>query len=74
MLRAFDRLLMRYLRRRGWIVFWLDEHVRCGSGICWLDIYRDERKGEVPPLFTVTRGWAARTAEYRKRLERGDYD
>lgn len=39
-IKKFDQLLMRYLRRRGWVVFWLDEEARhCGPGQCWLDIY-----------------------------------
>jgi hypothetical protein len=60
MTRALDRLLMRYLKRRGWVVFWLDEPARaCWVGCrdeggqrrpnatedsCWLALYESERK------------------------------
>lgn len=37
----FDRLLVRYLRRRGWIVFWLDEEARVCRAVCWLRTYLD---------------------------------
>lgn len=36
----FERLLMRYLRRRGWVVFWLDEPAQHCSAVCWLHEYR----------------------------------
>jgi hypothetical protein len=36
---AGERLLVRYLRRRGWIVFWLDDPVCRGE--CWLRLYRE---------------------------------
>lgn len=46
------RALARFLRRRGWVVFWLDEPVRqChrkhrdGNDTCWLELYEAERKG-----------------------------
>ena len=55
-----DRWLARYLKRRGWVVFWLDEparfcHVTDGKGSakplgelasrgCWLALYESERK------------------------------
>ena len=41
-----DRLLMRYLRWRGWVVFWLDEDARICSDLscCWMRIYEEHRK------------------------------
>lgn len=50
MMQKIDRLLMRYLRRRGWVVFWLDEPARrCSAqrecpGVCWMALYEDERQ------------------------------
>jgi len=43
---------MRYLRKRGWVVFYLDEFARkCQSDFCWLNLYEQERlKGEVSKL------------------------
>ncbi len=38
--RSFDRMLTRYLRRRGWVVFWLDPVARhCDDDACWLRLY-----------------------------------
>ena len=55
-----DRWLARYLKRRGWVVFWLDEQARhcyrpfkedpsnppepLGMRDCWLALYESERK------------------------------
>ncbi len=40
MIRLFDRMLTRYLRRRGWVVFWLDIGARtCQADGCWLNLY-----------------------------------
>lgn len=46
-----NRVMARYLRRRGWVVFYLDEQSRhCGEGknlTCWLALYQDdERRGD----------------------------
>lgn len=58
-LEMLDRLLCSYLRKRGWIVFWLEEGARhCGLQHdqqrynCWLALYLDEeqRKREGPPI------------------------
>lgn len=39
-----DQLLMRYLRRRGWVVFWLDKQARhCGYAGCWLEMYESQQ-------------------------------
>ena len=37
------RLMARYLRRRGWTVFYLDAEVECRQ-LCWLRLYREEEK------------------------------
>lgn len=38
---AHHRLMARYLRRRGWVAFYLEEqHRECQVG-CWLRIYQD---------------------------------
>lgn len=55
-----ERLLARWLKRRGWVVFWLDEparYCRVSDGVvsakqepvaahqgCWLALYEAERK------------------------------
>lgn len=38
--------MMRYLRRKGWIVFWLDPISRtCNSPeVCWLQVYMSDIK------------------------------
>ena len=39
-LRLHHRLMMRYLRKRGWVVFYLEsEHRKCNGGTCWLSLY-----------------------------------
>jgi len=39
----FERLLVQLLRRRGWIVFWLDKPARhCSKDVCWLNLYESE--------------------------------
>lgn len=44
-MRTIERLMMRYLRWRGWVVFWLDKEARhCNGGTCWLDLYEEEEK------------------------------
>jgi len=43
------RMMMRYLVKRDWVVFYLDPRSRnCGNGMCWLALYEAEtrRKGE----------------------------
>lgn len=41
-----ERLIARFLERRGWCVFYLEEYARnCPSqGICWVELYESERK------------------------------
>jgi hypothetical protein len=44
---APDRVLANILRRRGWVVFWLDEEHRCCNAearVCWMQLYEEERK------------------------------
>jgi len=39
------RIMMRYLRKRGWVVFYLEpEHRICAKGTCWLELYSAEQK------------------------------
>ena len=42
------RLMSRYLKRHGWVVFCLEEQARqcneCNEGYCWLKLYQDEEK------------------------------
>lgn len=44
-MRTLERLLMRYMRWRGWVVFWLDEPARhCGDRqSCWIELYQYEQ-------------------------------
>ena len=43
-----ERWMMRFLRRRGWVVFYLDEVARhCGERqVCWVELYQQEQKRE----------------------------
>lgn len=37
------RLMMGYLRKRGWVVFYLEEkHRECKNGTCWLKLYQSQ--------------------------------
>ena len=39
------RIMMRYLRKRGWVVFYLEKRARtCNGGTCWLKLYEAETK------------------------------
>lgn len=39
------RIMMRYLRKRGWVVFYLEsQHRHCNDGMCWLQLYEQETK------------------------------
>jgi len=41
------RIMMRYLRKRNWVVFYLEkEHRRCNDGCCWLELYEAKTTGE----------------------------
>jgi hypothetical protein len=42
-----ERMMMRFLRGRGWVVFYLEEqHRKCGHGSCWLEIYQVQSRLE----------------------------
>lgn len=35
-----QRVMMRYLRKRGWVVFYLEPRNRvCNGDVCWLKTY-----------------------------------
>lgn len=36
------RLMMNYLRKRGWVVFYLEEEARECKNMCWLKLYKKE--------------------------------
>ncbi len=36
------RIMMNYLRKRGWVVFYLEENVRECRNMCWLKLYKDQ--------------------------------
>jgi len=39
------RLMANYLRKRGWVVFYLEEQSRhCDSNCCWLKLYQEGEK------------------------------
>jgi hypothetical protein len=42
-LHLHERLMAWYLRRSGWVVFYLDERSReCNQGTCWMKLYQTE--------------------------------
>jgi len=38
------RIMMRYLRKRGWVVFYLPKKNRHCNGNCWLELYNNNRE------------------------------
>ena len=36
------RIMMRFLRKRGWVVFYLEPKTRACNGICWLKTYENQ--------------------------------
>lgn len=37
-----ERLMCNFLRKRGWVVFYLDKPIRhCIDGFCWLKLYEE---------------------------------
>lgn len=37
------RRMMRYLRKRNWVVFYLEpEYRKCSNGVCWMKAYESE--------------------------------
>ena len=45
---AHHRMMMRYLRKRGWVVFYLEEQhrTRCGRSGCWFNLYLEAEAHE----------------------------
>ena len=43
---AHHRLMVRFLRRRGWVVFYLEEEFRACDGVCWMQLYQGEQRRE----------------------------
>jgi len=41
------RMMMRFLQKRGWVVFYLDKKARICNGNCWLKMY-EYRNQEKP--------------------------
>jgi len=42
------RIMMRYLRKRGWVVFYLEGIFReCNGDTCWMKLYKSELQKEV---------------------------
>ena len=40
-----QQFMMRYLRKRGWVVFYLEERARkCNGDTCWMELYQDQLK------------------------------
>lgn len=37
---AHHRIMMRYLRKRGWVVFYLEPEHRDCKDVCWLKLYK----------------------------------
>ena len=41
------RIMMRYLRKRGWVVFYLEPKYRvCDKECCWLQLYKAQLTSE----------------------------
>ena len=39
------RVMARFLRSRGWVVFYLPEESRtCNGDVCWMQLYQDTSK------------------------------
>ena len=37
------RIMMRFLRKRGWVVFYLEPKARVCNGMCWLKLYENDK-------------------------------
>jgi hypothetical protein len=54
-------LMANWLRRRGWVVFYLDEQARtCNKGTCWLELYKAGMKKQCD-------GWATINGPFGKK-------
>jgi len=41
------RVMMRYLKKRGWVVFYLEpEHRTCENEGCWINLYQSAEQAE----------------------------
>ena len=39
------RMMANFLRKRGWVVFYLEEeHRKCSKDVCWLELYKSDCK------------------------------
>lgn len=36
------RIMMRFLRKRGWVVFYLEPKARICNDMCWLKLYETQ--------------------------------
>lgn len=44
---APQRWAAKWLKRRGWVCFYLDQEYRtCNGGTCWLRLYQDGERRE----------------------------
>ena len=41
-LHVHERIMMCFLRERGWVVFYLEEKARECKDVCWLKLYQEE--------------------------------
>lgn len=41
---AHHRWMARFLEKRGWVVFYLEDEFRtCSNDLCWLKLYQQEK-------------------------------
>ena len=40
------KMMAKFLRKRGWVVFYLEEQSRECKGVCWLDAYKSTQHSE----------------------------
>lgn len=41
-----ERILAKFLRKRGWVVFYLEKQHRTCDGMCWLKLYESENSND----------------------------
>ena len=39
-----QRIMANYLRRKGWVVFYLESKARTCNNVCWLKLYQSQPK------------------------------
>ncbi len=44
-----NRVMARYLRRRGWVCFYLDERSRECRSVCWMQAYSASERAKSQP-------------------------